>query len=167
MACESARLCEKVYADRSSELHPTPVTPLHAIADHCTTGACGGACRDRRWSCHKLRSRVEPPQHLRKPCGERSSLRTLLVALVSPQTTICLVRKAPEMIRPNLMNGARSISVCSRLTPKQVADLVGRTERTLWFWRKTSYGPKYIRIKKQIYYPVDEFNEWLRSCEWK
>jgi predicted DNA-binding transcriptional regulator AlpA len=64
------------------------------------------------------------------------------------------------------MNGARSLATNTRLTPKQVAELVGRSERTLWFWRKKKSGPAYVRIERQGYYPVDAFNEWLKSQEW-
>jgi hypothetical protein len=64
------------------------------------------------------------------------------------------------------MNGVRSLAVETRLTPKQVADLLGRTERTLWFWRKKKRGPAYIRIERQVYYPIESFNEWLKNQEW-
>jgi predicted DNA-binding transcriptional regulator AlpA len=52
------------------------------------------------------------------------------------------------------------------LTPKQVAERLERTERTLWKWRKARRGPKYKRLEGRVYYPIDEFNIWLNAGEW-
>jgi hypothetical protein len=49
-----------------------------------------------------------------------------------------------------------------RLTPEQVADLLGKTTRTLRLWRKSGFGPEHVRIgKKSIKYDEPVVLAWL------
>ncbi len=49
------------------------------------------------------------------------------------------------------------------LTEQQFCEAIGKTPRTARLWRKRRYGPPYVRIGREIYYPLDDAQKWLRS----
>ena len=49
------------------------------------------------------------------------------------------------------------------LTPKQVAERVGVSRRTLWLWRIAQKGPAFIRRGERIYYSEAVIEHWYRN----
>lgn len=49
------------------------------------------------------------------------------------------------------------------LTAKQAAERIGVHAQTLWDWRKTERGPKFIRRCGRIYYPLKNLDEWYSN----
>ncbi len=51
------------------------------------------------------------------------------------------------------------------LTPTQIAQLSGKSERTVDWWRETHQGPPFIRLGKSIFYRKSAFLAWLIAQE--
>ncbi len=49
------------------------------------------------------------------------------------------------------------------LTPKQVAEMLGITPRTLDNWRAEKKGPPYYKVEGFIRYNEEEIMKWLES----
>ena len=49
------------------------------------------------------------------------------------------------------------------LTEQQFCEAIGKTPRTARLWRKRRYGPPYVRIGREIFYPIDDAQRWLRA----
>lgn len=49
------------------------------------------------------------------------------------------------------------------LSETEFCAAINKTPRTARLWRKRRYGPPYVRIGREIYYPVDDAQRWLRS----
>ncbi len=49
------------------------------------------------------------------------------------------------------------------MTPKQVAETLGITTRTLDNWRTEQKGPPYYKVEGFIRYNEDELKKWLES----
>jgi transcriptional regulator with XRE-family HTH domain len=47
-----------------------------------------------------------------------------------------------------------------KLTPKQVAAMLGVSETTLWWWRRKRCGPTFYRQIKRIYYLKCDIEAW-------
>jgi len=56
----------------------------------------------------------------------------------------------------------RSITA-TMLTPKQVAQLIGRTEVTLSEWRKLRIGPPFLKLISKVYYRREDIDAWLSA----
>lgn len=52
------------------------------------------------------------------------------------------------------------------LTPKEAAAQLAVSLDTLMVWRKEKRGPRYIRIEKRVYYPVEFIQEYIKASEW-
>jgi hypothetical protein len=51
------------------------------------------------------------------------------------------------------------------LPEDQIAEKRRVSKRTLRSERQRGDGPPYVKLGKQIYYPLDGFRNWLKSCE--
>jgi hypothetical protein len=49
------------------------------------------------------------------------------------------------------------------ITEKQLAELLGRTIRTLQLWRKERTGPPVTKIGATTFYEIEGVRAWLRS----
>jgi Helix-turn-helix domain len=49
------------------------------------------------------------------------------------------------------------------LTPKQAAEVLGRTVDTLFDWREKRVGPPWVRYVGRIYYKRDDIDAWLAA----
>jgi hypothetical protein len=47
----------------------------------------------------------------------------------------------------------------------EMARIRKKTQRTLRSERQRREGPPYVRDGKKIYYPLDGFRDWIKSCE--
>jgi excisionase family DNA binding protein len=53
---------------------------------------------------------------------------------------------------------------CERLLrPKEVAEILGVPQSTLYAWRYRGDGPPAIRVGKHLRYPAAALNEWLND----
>jgi len=51
------------------------------------------------------------------------------------------------------------------LDTKQVAELLGIGERTLWRWSRSGIAPRPIKIGKTVRFSADEIREWVaKGC---
>lgn len=55
------------------------------------------------------------------------------------------------------------------MTTQDVADELQLGKRTVENWRylATPYGPPYVRIRGEVRYPTDKFNEWCAEQDAK
>ena len=51
------------------------------------------------------------------------------------------------------------------LTPKELADAFGVTERTIARWHRHRQGPPRVTIGRKVYYRRESVNAWLTECE--
>jgi len=49
------------------------------------------------------------------------------------------------------------------LNPKQVEEMFGLNRRTLANLRWLKKGPAYIKLGKQVLYPVQEIEKWIKE----
>jgi Helix-turn-helix domain len=52
------------------------------------------------------------------------------------------------------------------LTPKEVTYEYGFSIRTLEYWRKTGYGPRFAKVGRKILYSRSAIEEWLASKDY-
>jgi hypothetical protein len=52
-------------------------------------------------------------------------------------------------------------------TAKEVADRLKRKDKTIYRWRKTGFGPPFVKIGKTYYYPFFEYWEWFKRTSSK
>ena len=55
------------------------------------------------------------------------------------------------------------------LTPTQVSEILGKTESTLYHWRKIGWsdgkmGPRFLRLGREIRYSVPDLEEFLKGA---
>lgn len=46
---------------------------------------------------------------------------------------------------------------------RRAAELIGVSDRTLWGWRKTGIGPRFVRVGKRVLYPVDGLRDFVNG----
>ncbi len=49
------------------------------------------------------------------------------------------------------------------LDTKQVAELLGISERTLWAWSRSGIAPRPIKIGRMVRFSADEIREWVAN----
>ena len=47
------------------------------------------------------------------------------------------------------------------LTSAEVAEAFGVSEATLQRWRRTGFGPTYVRVGRRPRYPLESVEDWL------
>lgn len=70
-----------------------------------------------------------------------------------PQPRVELAETPPDVIRWAL----------GLMTPNELAGALGVKEGTLSVWRSTGEGPKFIKLGKQVFYRLDDLNQWVWS----
>ncbi len=63
------------------------------------------------------------------------------------------------------MSTAKHQLITVYLTDAEVSKLAGRTRGTLRRWRRIGYGPKFVRIQREIRYNPNEGEAWPQSLE--
>ncbi len=48
-------------------------------------------------------------------------------------------------------------------TEAEKAEQLGKTVRTLQYWRQKRIGPPFVKLGNTILYPDDESDKWLRA----
>lgn len=71
----------------------------------------------------------------------------------APQPRVELAETPPDVIRWAL----------GLMTPNELAGALGVKEGTLSVWRSTGEGPKFIKLGKQVFYRLDDLNQWVWS----
>jgi predicted DNA-binding transcriptional regulator AlpA len=51
------------------------------------------------------------------------------------------------------------------LTPKNLAQALGVSERTVARWHRFREGPPRVEIGRKIFYRLESVNAWIASCE--
>jgi len=51
------------------------------------------------------------------------------------------------------------------LTPKNLAQALGVSERTVARWHRLREGPPRVEIGRKIFYRLESVNAWIASCE--
>jgi predicted DNA-binding transcriptional regulator AlpA len=51
------------------------------------------------------------------------------------------------------------------LTPKNLAQALGVSERTVARWHRFREGPPRVEIGRKVYYRLESVNAWIASCE--
>ena len=49
------------------------------------------------------------------------------------------------------------------LTPKKAAEVFGLSAKTLANLRSQRKGPRFVKLRKKVLYPVDELERWLKE----
>jgi predicted DNA-binding transcriptional regulator AlpA len=50
------------------------------------------------------------------------------------------------------------------LTPKELAERLQLTYKTLYNWRRCGIGPRFYKIRNEVYYKNDDIEAWIASC---
>lgn len=50
------------------------------------------------------------------------------------------------------------------LTPKQVAEAIGKTEGTLANYRTEGTGPEFVKVGRAVRYREADVQAWIRDC---
>ena len=61
------------------------------------------------------------------------------------------------------MHESYGISEKERLTPDELADILGITSKCLGDWRRRKVGPPYVRMVGRVFYPKVALEEWLKD----
>jgi hypothetical protein len=93
-----------------------------------------------------------PPEQLSpRPRDHRDTLTPTSSPRGDPTACMPVADGAP----PNLLEGYISDGeLCRQL------HIIDRTSRK---WRQTGEGPPFVKIGHGIYYPIDEFQKWLKK----
>ena len=51
------------------------------------------------------------------------------------------------------------------LTPKNLAQALGVSERTVARWHRLREGPPRVEIGRKVFYRLESVNTWIASCE--
>ena len=51
------------------------------------------------------------------------------------------------------------------LTPKNLAQALGVSERTVARWHRLREGPPRVEIGRKVFYRLESVNAWIASCE--
>ncbi len=51
------------------------------------------------------------------------------------------------------------------LTPKELAQALGVSERTVARWHRFREGPPRVEIGRKVFYRLESVNTWIASCE--
>ncbi len=51
------------------------------------------------------------------------------------------------------------------LTPKDLAQALGVSERTVARWHRLREGPPRVEIGRKVFYRLESVNAWIASCE--
>lgn len=69
----------------------------------------------------------------------------------------------PQVVQPVPQQAVPDESLL--LDTKQVAELLGIGERTLWRWSRSGIAPRPIKIGKTVRFSADEIREWVaKGC---
>ena len=69
----------------------------------------------------------------------------------------------PEVTNPETANARDEISIDGRrlFGEHRVAEMLGRTVRSLQRWRKTGKGPPSTNIGRKVYYDLNDLQKWI------
>jgi hypothetical protein len=67
------------------------------------------------------------------------------------------------MSAPTEVTAAPMVGPPKYLTPAELAAELGTTERTLFNWRRTNYGPPWMKSGRSIKYPSEPFYRWVAA----
>jgi len=72
----------------------------------------------------------------------------------------------PELENPaaNPTNQISSI-LAGYLTPKNLAQALGVSERTVARWHRLREGPPRVEFGRKVFYRLESVNAWIASCE--
>jgi predicted DNA-binding transcriptional regulator AlpA len=59
--------------------------------------------------------------------------------------------------------GRTKVPALPHLTDEQLSRIIHRSKTTLRRWRRTGYGPKFVRLKREIRYRRSDVEAWLDS----
>jgi predicted DNA-binding transcriptional regulator AlpA len=56
-----------------------------------------------------------------------------------------------------------SVAIIPPLTDEEVSKITRRSKSTLRRWRRTGYGPKFVRLQREVRYKAADVQNWLDS----
>ncbi|MGH8337201.1 MAG: helix-turn-helix domain-containing protein [Gammaproteobacteria bacterium] len=72
----------------------------------------------------------------------------------------------PEIQGPESQEANRPSSILAGyLTPKDLAQALGVSERTVARWHRFREGPPRVEIGRKVFYRLESVNAWIASCE--
>ncbi len=72
----------------------------------------------------------------------------------------------PELQSPESQESDRLLSILAGyLTPKELAQALGVSERTVARWHRFREGPPRVEIGRKVFYRLESVNTWIASCE--
>lgn len=72
----------------------------------------------------------------------------------------------PENRRKSKAASSKSaeISMGGAVTPEELSSILGVSKGTLNQWRCRGYGPKFLKVGRQIHYPKNSVDEFVRAA---
>ena len=110
---------------------------------------------NRRWPVIR-QSHLSVP--FRSGQGKRQESKTSYVTL---HRDTQMADPMPETILRQVLVGRHSGE--EWLTRQEVADLLGVTRWTVWYWGKRGLGPSFVKLVGRVRYPRRDFDEWVAS----
>ena len=72
----------------------------------------------------------------------------------------------PELESPEAKQTDQISSILAGyLTPKNLAQALGVSERTVARWHRFREGPPRVEIGRKVFYRLESVNTWIASCE--
>jgi predicted DNA-binding transcriptional regulator AlpA len=72
----------------------------------------------------------------------------------------------PELKNPEAKQTDRIPSILAGyLTPKNLAQALGVSERTVARWHRLREGPPRVDFGRKVFYRLESVNAWIASCE--
>ena len=72
----------------------------------------------------------------------------------------------PELENPETKPTDQISSILAGyLTPKNLAQALGVSERTVARWHRFREGPPRVEIGRKVFYRLESVNAWIASCE--
>jgi predicted DNA-binding transcriptional regulator AlpA len=91
-----------------------------------------------------------PVQHNRQP--DKAALDTVPLTIANPEATNPATAAAGDEI---VIDDRRLLG------ERRVAEMLGRSPRTLQRWRKKGKGPPSTKIGRKVYYDLNDLQEWI------
>ncbi len=72
----------------------------------------------------------------------------------------------PELENPEAKQSDQASAILAGyLTPKDLAQALGVSERTIARWHHFREGPPRVEIGRKVYYRLESVSTWVASCE--
>ena len=117
--------------------------------------ACRQRDKNRRWP---VKRQSLPPALPRNGLGARQEAQQ---GGVTPLLGIRMADAKRGTILGQFLTGRHSGEEC--LTRQEVANLLGVTRWTGWYWGNRGLGPSFVKLVGRVRYPRRDFDEWVAS----